>query len=141
MRDCADNREILTPGRGPCVARARHCRGTVTGRVSGAGPRQVFEYLGRYTHRTGISNRRLLALDERGVTFATKDGKTVPAREFTRRREETQARSAWGPWLAQKSIDIVDDSLAIRRLRFAVLRRIPVERHVARAPCATGTPR
>jgi len=52
-----------------------------------AGPHQVFEYLGRYTHRTGISNRRLLALDEGGVTFATKGGKavTVAAHEFIRR--------------------------------------------------------
>lgn len=52
-----------------------------------AGPRQVFEYLGRYTHRTGISNRRLLAHDETGVTFATKDGGTVTVsgEEFVRR--------------------------------------------------------
>jgi predicted nucleic acid-binding Zn ribbon protein len=52
-----------------------------------AGPRQVYEYLGRYTHRTGISNRRLLAMDDRSVTFATKSGKsaTVAPQEFIRR--------------------------------------------------------
>ena len=52
-----------------------------------AGPRQVFQYLGRYTHRTGISNRRLLAMDDRGVTFATKGAKTVTVapQEFIRR--------------------------------------------------------
>ncbi|HMA13904.1 MAG TPA: IS91 family transposase, partial [Kiloniellaceae bacterium] len=52
-----------------------------------AGPQQVFAYLGRYTHRVGISDQRLRALDERGVTFATKDGRVVtlaPA-EFIRR--------------------------------------------------------
>ena len=30
-------------------------------------------YLSRYTHRVAISNQRLLALDERGVTFRWKD--------------------------------------------------------------------
>ena len=38
-----------------------------------AGPEQVLEYLGRYTHRTAISNERLLALDEHGVRFRYKD--------------------------------------------------------------------
>jgi hypothetical protein len=41
------------------------------------GAEQVVGYLGRYTHRVGISNRRLVSLDERGVTFRTKDGKSV----------------------------------------------------------------
>src|SRR5271166_6197431 len=38
-----------------------------------AGPEAVLAYLARYTHRVAISNRRLLALDERGVTFRYKD--------------------------------------------------------------------
>jgi hypothetical protein len=33
----------------------------------------VLAYLSRYTHRVAISNRRLIALDEGGVTFRTKD--------------------------------------------------------------------
>jgi hypothetical protein len=33
----------------------------------------VLAYLARYTHRVAISNSRLLALDERGVTFRYKD--------------------------------------------------------------------
>ena len=33
----------------------------------------MLAYLSRYTHRVAISNRRLLALDERGVTFRWKD--------------------------------------------------------------------
>ena len=41
------------------------------------GPEQVQRYLGRYTHRVGVSNRRLISLDERGVTFRTKDGKVA----------------------------------------------------------------
>jgi Putative transposase/Transposase zinc-binding domain len=38
-----------------------------------AGPAAVLAYLSRYTHRVAISNRRLIALDERGVTFRWKD--------------------------------------------------------------------
>ena len=33
----------------------------------------MLAYLTRYTHRVAISNSRLLALDERGVTFRYKD--------------------------------------------------------------------
>jgi Putative transposase/Transposase zinc-binding domain len=37
------------------------------------GPRQVLRYLARYTHRVAISNRRLVSLDDKGVTFKWKD--------------------------------------------------------------------
>lgn len=55
----------------------------------------MLAYLSRYTHRVAISNSRLVALDERGVTFRWKDyrakGKTraktmtLGADEFMRR--------------------------------------------------------
>jgi Zn finger protein HypA/HybF involved in hydrogenase expression len=38
-----------------------------------AGPEAVLAYLSRYTHRVAISNSRLIALDENGVTFKWKD--------------------------------------------------------------------
>ena len=38
-----------------------------------AGPKAVLAYLSRYTHRVAISNRRLIAADETGVTFKMKD--------------------------------------------------------------------
>ena len=38
-----------------------------------AGPEAVLAYLARYTHRVAISNSRLLALDDAGVTFKWKD--------------------------------------------------------------------
>jgi hypothetical protein len=38
-----------------------------------AGPEAVLAYLSRYTHRVAISNRRLLAFNEAGVTFRYKD--------------------------------------------------------------------
>ena len=37
-----------------------------------AGPAAVLAYLSRYTHRVAIANSRLIALDERGVTFKWK---------------------------------------------------------------------
>jgi Putative transposase/Transposase zinc-binding domain len=37
------------------------------------GPKAVLAYLARYTHRVAISNRRLIAYDEGGVTFKYKD--------------------------------------------------------------------
>ena len=38
-----------------------------------AGPQAVLAYLARYTHRVAISNSRLIALDQAGVTFKWKD--------------------------------------------------------------------
>jgi hypothetical protein len=59
------------------------------------GPAQVLEYLGRYTHRVAISNRRLVAMKDEQVTFQWKDYRdrdqnqcrtmTVMAEEFIRR--------------------------------------------------------
>jgi hypothetical protein len=37
------------------------------------GPEAVLAYLSRYTHRVAIANSRLVALDDRGVTFKWKD--------------------------------------------------------------------
>ena len=60
-----------------------------------AGPEAVLAYLSRYTHRVAISNSRLLAMDDRGVTFRWKDYRaegrtrqktmTLTAEEFMRR--------------------------------------------------------
>ena len=60
-----------------------------------AGPQAVLAYLSRYTHRVAISNRRLIAFDEAGITFRYKDYKrdgperqrimTITADEFIRR--------------------------------------------------------
>jgi hypothetical protein len=60
-----------------------------------AGPEAVLAYLSRYTHRVAISNRRLFAFDEAGVTFRYKDYRrdgadrqqvmTLAADEFIRR--------------------------------------------------------
>lgn len=59
------------------------------------GPQQVIEYLGLYTHRVAIGNRRLLGVTDNKVTFAWKDYRhqhkqksrvmTLDANEFIRR--------------------------------------------------------
>src|SRR6516162_769967 len=58
-----------------------------------AGPEQVLDYVGRYTHRVAISNNRLLDIDHGRITFRYKDYRhegqqktmTLDADEFIRR--------------------------------------------------------
>jgi hypothetical protein len=58
-----------------------------------AGPEQVLEYVGRYTHRVAISNNRLRDIDDGNVRFTWKDYRhhdqikvmTLSADEFIRR--------------------------------------------------------
>ena len=38
-----------------------------------AGPEQVLEYLGRYTHRVAITNNRILSIDNGKITFTYRD--------------------------------------------------------------------
>ena len=51
----------------------RQCEWVVYAKRPFAGPEQVLAYLSRYTHRVAISNSRLVAADDRGVTFRWKD--------------------------------------------------------------------
>jgi hypothetical protein len=55
------------------LAPLRQCEWVVYAKRPFAGPQAVLAYLSRYTHRVAISNRRLLACDDRGVTFRWKD--------------------------------------------------------------------
>jgi hypothetical protein len=55
------------------LAPLRQCEWVVYAKRPFAGPAAVLAYLSRYTHRVAISNRRLIALDKRGVTFRWKD--------------------------------------------------------------------
>ena len=47
--------------------------GSSTPSARSAGPEQVLDYLGRYTHRVAIANSRLLELDDGQVRFRWKD--------------------------------------------------------------------
>jgi hypothetical protein len=55
------------------LAPLRQCEWVVYAKEPFAGPRAVLAYLSRYTHRVAIANSRLVAHDERGVTFRWKD--------------------------------------------------------------------
>ncbi len=42
-----------------------------------AGPESVYQYLGRYTHRVGLSNHRLISVTNDAVTFRTRGDQTA----------------------------------------------------------------
>jgi hypothetical protein len=71
------------------LAPLRQCEWVVYAKRPFAGPAAVLAYLSRYTHRVAIANSRLLALDERGVTFRWKD-----YRAAGRTRHKTMSLSA-----------------------------------------------
>ena len=77
------------------LARLRRIKWVVYCKEPFAGPQQVLRYLSRYTHRVAISNRRLVAADDGGVSFRWKDYRiegpgrwktmTITPHEFIRR--------------------------------------------------------
>ncbi len=87
--DLADRRRFLRH-----LAQVKKKRWVVYSKPPFAGPEAVLAYLSLYTHRVAISNGRLIAFDETGVTFRYKDYRrtgarqqvmTLDAREFMRR--------------------------------------------------------
>jgi len=69
------------------------CAWVVYAKQPFAGPQQVLDYVGRYTHRVAISNHRLLDIENDQVRFQWKDYRdggqlktmTLSAHEFIRR--------------------------------------------------------
>ena len=65
----------------------------VYSKIPFGGPKQVIEYLGRYTHKVAISNDRIIKITDAGVTFKWRDYRdknnykkiTLDASEFIRR--------------------------------------------------------
>jgi hypothetical protein len=90
LADLTDRRRFLHQ-----LAPVRNKRWVVYAKPPFAGPEAVLAYLARYTHRVAISNRRLIAFDQAGVTFRYKDYRrsgperqqvmTLDAHEFMRR--------------------------------------------------------
>ena len=68
------------------LAPLRKCEWVIYAKRPFAGPEAVLAYLSRYTHRVAISNSRLVAMDERGVSFRWKDYR---AKGATRRKTMT----------------------------------------------------
>jgi hypothetical protein len=85
LHEPAAFRRYLTP--------IHHTEWVVYAKRPFAGPAQVLDYVGRYTHRVAISNNRLLAMDEGKVRFRWKDYRdgdrqktmTLDGGEFIRR--------------------------------------------------------
>ena len=73
MPSSAASRHSPTGGLPAPPSPVRKKRWVVYAKPPFAGPEAVLAYLSRYTHRVAISNRRLLAFDETGVTFRYKD--------------------------------------------------------------------
>ena len=76
------------------LAPARQAEWVVYAKPPFAGPQQVLDYVGRYTHRVAIANARLLDMEEGQVRFRYQDYRehdhpqktmTRPADEFMRR--------------------------------------------------------
>lgn len=73
--------------------RMKNCEWVVYAKRPFAGPQQVLDYVGRYTHRVAISNNRLLDIENDQVSFEWKDYRaggqvktmTLSADEFIRR--------------------------------------------------------
>jgi Putative transposase len=76
-----------------CLAPAWKVKWVVYAKRPFAGPAQVLDYVGRYTHRVAISNNRLVSMDDGKVRFRWKDYRddnrqktmTLEAAEFVRR--------------------------------------------------------
>src|SRR5580704_10902811 len=75
------------------IAQMKACEWVVYAKRPFAGPQQVLDYVGRYTHRVAISNNRLLDIEDGQVQFRYKDYRnesqqkvmTLSADEFIRR--------------------------------------------------------
>ena len=115
-----------------------------------SGPEAVLAYLSRYTHRVAISNHRLIALDETGVTFRYKDYRrdgadrqrtmTLSPDEFIRRfllhvlrrASIASATTACSPVPAAKPMSRVPGSCSLRQRRLRPRNRVAPE---PRPPC------
>ena len=97
------NGELIFPGKASILATERgwarfidslrEHQWVVFNKKPFAGPEEVLEYIGRYTHRVAISNNRIVNVQDGEVTFAYRDRKhgdvqktqTLKAEEFIRR--------------------------------------------------------
>ena len=86
--------ELAEPARfAQLLDAARGVKWVVYAKPPFGGPEQVFEYLGRYTHRVAIANSRLVRIEDGSVAFRWKDYRhhdrqkvmTLEADEFLRR--------------------------------------------------------
>ena len=90
---CAQSNAAVPAALGGHLERCGDCGHQRVAYNSCAGPEQVLDYVGRYTHRVAISNNRLVSMDNGKVRFRWKDYRdgnrqktmTLAAEEFIRR--------------------------------------------------------
>jgi hypothetical protein len=105
----------------------------VFSKPSTQGSQLVLEYLGRYIHKTALSNRAIVECTDRVVTFRYRDSKdqqlrtmTLPPREFLRRfLQHVQPRG----FHRVRAYGLLHSSqrVTLRRLQLMLQRRGPVE--------------
>ncbi len=74
-----------------------------------AGPEQVLDYVGRYTHRVAISNNRLLDIAEGKVSFRYKDYRHDAQQKTKCRRRNHRLQSS-----AKTIVIVMNNSPALR---------------------------
>ncbi len=81
----AGSLETLSDGRAFAehLTAARQVEWVVYAKAPFAGPRQVLDYVGRYTHRVAISNHRLLEIEDGHVRFRYKNYRVDPSQQST----------------------------------------------------------
>ena len=103
LKNAYNNNKLIFPGKTEVFAKPQHFRKLVDqlykkgwvvySKKPFAGPEQVLDYLGRYTHRVAISNHRIKPIANGKVSFAYRDRSdgnktklmTLDAHEFIRR--------------------------------------------------------
>ena len=83
LKEAYENGELIFPGKtapfgtpqgfSQLLGQAENKKWIVYAKRPFAGPEQVLEYLGRYTHRVAISNHRIVSIQDGKVTFTYKD--------------------------------------------------------------------
>jgi len=80
LRFCGSLQPLAEPsGFAAHLQPTRHTQWVVYAKRPFAGPQQVLEYVGRYTHRVAISNHRLIDMDDDQVRFRYKDYRADPS--------------------------------------------------------------
>jgi hypothetical protein len=123
------------------LAPLRRCEWVVYAKRPFAGPQAVLAYLSRYTHRVAISNSRLVAMDDHGVSFRWKDYRATGR---TRHKTMTLAPAEFMRRFLLHVLPggfhrIRHYGLLANGSRKAALKMARELLHVACAPAATGT--
>lgn len=84
LRFAGATADLATPDGFAALLKAQRDRAWVVyAKAPFGSPEQVLKYLARYTHRVAISDRRILSMDDKGVTFRYRDNATGSHKSMT----------------------------------------------------------